>query len=219
MPEMDGFETTRAIRAKEAATGQRIPIIAMTAHTMKGDRERCLAAGMDHYVAKPIHPAELFEAIERLIRPSAPAPPARLDDCIDWQAAWASLEGDHQLFRELARLFLDSLPGQLEAIHLAAEKTPGPDLEHAAQRLKSAVGNFAARPACAAALRLEQIARQGDLEPVREAMGALDFETHRLQLALEEWSGQTEATGRAATPFPPPEAPGASNSSLTPGLG
>jgi signal transduction histidine kinase/CheY-like chemotaxis protein len=223
MPEMDGFETTRAIRAKEAASGQRIPIIAMTAHAMKGDRERCLASGMDNYVAKPIHPAELFEAIDRLIRPSTPAPapatPARLDDCIDWQAVWASLEGDHQLFRELARLFLDSLPRLLEAINLAAEKTPGPDLEHAVQRLKSAVGNFAARPAFAAALRLEQIARQGDLEPVREAMGALDFEIHRLQLALEEWLGQTEATGRTATAFPPPKAPGALNSGLTPGLG
>jgi len=116
-------------------------------------------------------------------------------------------------------LFLDSLPGQLEAIHLASEKTSGPDLEHAAQRLKSAVGNFAARPAFQAALRLEQIARQGDLERVRGAMGALDFEIHRLQLALEEWSGPAEATGRAATPSPPPEPPGAPNSSLTPGLG
>jgi len=222
MPEMDGFETTRAIRAKEAATGQRIPIIAMTAHAMKGDRERCLAAGMDRYVAKPIHPAELFEAIERLVRPPAPAPapapPARLDDCIDWQAAWANLEGDRQLFRELARLFLDSLPGQLEAIHLAAEKTPGPELEHAAQRLKSAVGNFAARPACEAALRLEQVARQGDRERVRETMGALDFEIHRLQLALQEWLGQAEPTDAASGPFPPPEAPDASNSPLPPGL-
>ena len=65
MPEMDGFETTMAIRRNEQATGDHLIIIALTAHTMKGDQERCLAAGMDGYVSKPIRPAELFEAIER----------------------------------------------------------------------------------------------------------------------------------------------------------
>ena len=67
MPEMDGFEATAAIREKEIATGSHLPIIAMTAHAMKGDRERCLAAGMDNYVSKPIQPGELFKAIEGLI--------------------------------------------------------------------------------------------------------------------------------------------------------
>ena len=63
MPELDGFEATAAIRAKEKATGQHIPILAMTAHAMKGDKERCLDAGMDGYVTKPIKPAALFAAI------------------------------------------------------------------------------------------------------------------------------------------------------------
>ncbi|MBZ5578166.1 MAG: response regulator [Acidobacteriia bacterium] len=72
MPEMDGFEATAAIRKIEKARGGHIPVIAMTAHAMKGDRDRCLAAGMDGYVAKPIHAAELFQAIGALIRPSAP---------------------------------------------------------------------------------------------------------------------------------------------------
>jgi two-component system sensor histidine kinase/response regulator len=67
MPEMDGFEATAAIREREKATGSQIPIIAMTAHAMKGDRQRCLAAGMDGYVMKPIKAATMFAEIERLV--------------------------------------------------------------------------------------------------------------------------------------------------------
>jgi CheY-like chemotaxis protein len=69
MPEMDGFEATAAIRAREQRTGAHLPIIAMTAHAMKGDREKCLEAGMDSYVAKPIHASELFAAIESVLGP------------------------------------------------------------------------------------------------------------------------------------------------------
>jgi CheY-like chemotaxis protein len=64
MPEMDGFEAAAAIRASEGVTGSHIPIIAMTAHAMTGDRQRCLAAGMDAYISKPIQPQELFQTIK-----------------------------------------------------------------------------------------------------------------------------------------------------------
>src|SRR5262249_28568524 len=67
MPEMDGFEATAAIREREKQTGGHIPIIAMTAHALKGDEERCLAAGMDRYIAKPIRPTRLFNTMERLL--------------------------------------------------------------------------------------------------------------------------------------------------------
>ena len=73
MPEMDGFETTAIIREQEKSGATHIPIIAMTAHAMVGDRERCLAAGMDGYVAKPIRAADLFAALERLVPAAAQA--------------------------------------------------------------------------------------------------------------------------------------------------
>jgi len=76
MPEMDGFEATAAIREKEKATGQHLAIIAMTAHAMKGDRERCIASGMDNYVSKPISIDLLFAAVESVVGLLTPDNPA-----------------------------------------------------------------------------------------------------------------------------------------------
>jgi CheY-like chemotaxis protein len=75
MPDMDGFAATAAIRAQERATGAHVPIVALTAHAMKGDAERCLAAGMDAYIAKPIEPKRMLELIESLVPPATPGKP------------------------------------------------------------------------------------------------------------------------------------------------
>jgi len=218
MPEMDGFEATRAIREKETETKKHLPIIAMTAHAMKGDRERCLAAGMDWYVAKPIRPADLMEGIERLTQRSEPAqakPSATpAEDCIDWEKAAANLEGDRNLLSEIARLFLDDLPPQMEAIHQAVEKAQADDLERLAHRLKGSVGNFAAKPAFEAALSLEKIGRQGDLKQAPQALEALEFEIQRLQRALEKWAANPDGMGDVGSPFPPPKASETSSSGM-----
>ncbi|MFZ0960875.1 MAG: response regulator [Terriglobia bacterium] len=223
MPEMDGFETTHVIREKEAATSKHVPIIAMTAHAMKGDRERCMAAGMDGYIAKPIRPAELFAGIEQFTRRSEPTPqipptPCE-DDCIDWQAAWANLEGDRNLLSELASLFLDDLPQQMQDIHRAVDNKQNHDLERLAHRLKGSVGNFAAKPAFEAAFQLEKIGRQGNLKQAPEALGALDHEIERLRETLEKWAHAGPGNEEADMPLAPPPAPATSNSGLNSGAG
>ncbi len=211
MPEVDGFEATRIIRQKETGTGKRIPILAMTAHAMKGDRERCLSAGMDGYIAKPICPTELAAEIERFTRrpePSLQTPPSSAGDaCIDWQAAWANTEGDRNLLSELALLFLEDLPQQLQAIHRAADQMQNRDLERLAHRLKGSVGNFAAKPAFEAAFHLETIARQGDAQQFPQAVEALENEIRRLRGALEEWTPQPSEREGADLPFPAPPPP------------
>jgi CheY-like chemotaxis protein len=224
MPEMDGFEATRVIREKEAITHQHIPILAMTAHAMKGDRERCLAAGMDGYIAKPISPAELFTEIDRFSRRPEPAsqkppplPPG--EDCIDWQTAWANLEGDRNLLSELALLFLDDLPQQMEAIHRAVGNGQIHELERLAHRLKGSVGNFAAKPAFAAAFRLEQIACQGDSDQIPRAVDTLEYEVRRLQSALESWAHKAPGSDEAGSTLAPPPLPAPSDTGLSSGCG
>jgi CheY-like chemotaxis protein len=212
MPEMGGFEATRAIREKESFTHKHVPIVAMTAHAMKGDREQCLAVGMDGYVAKPIRPVDLAAEIERFARPFEQAPqiPRRPtgDKCIDWQDAWANLEGDRGLMSQLAHMFLNDLPLQMEAIHLAAEKKQGHDLESLTRRLRGSLGNFAAKPAFGAALQLEGIARRGDSEQIQPAMEALDREIERVQAALKDWTKKHDQNDLTDSPvilhLPPP---------------
>ena len=222
MPDMDGIEATRVIREKEKTTSKHIPIIAMTAHAMKGDRERCLAAGMDGYIAKPIRPAELYAGIAPYLRPPEttlviPPLPAEAA-CIDWQAAWANMEGDRELMSELARLFLDELPQQMDDIHAAAKELHSKDLERHAHRLKASLGNFAAPPALAAALRLEKIGRAGDLDQAPQALGVLDHEVQRLRAALETWARQARGSDGLETPMVPPPPTGA-DTGLTAGMG
>jgi CheY-like chemotaxis protein len=190
MPEMDGLEATAAIRQKEKATGRHLPIIAMTAHALKGDRERCLAAGMDDYVAKPIQAKELLAAVEGAVLPavetreSVPAEP-RPEEVLDRVTALARVDGDAELLGELARLFLADTARLLSAVRQAVTRGDAKALEYAAHALKSSVGNFSAHAAFEAAARLEMSGHQGDLAEAQEAYAALQQEIERLKPVLE----------------------------------
>ena len=164
MPEMDGFEATAAIRARESATGAHTPIVAMTAHALKGDRERCLEAGMDAYVSKPLRPQELFDVLARLVpaageRRPAPAGPEPPPAAFDMATALERVDGDLELMTELAGLFLGECPQRMEDIRRAIGERDGPGLERAAHYFKGSVGNFGARRASEAAERLERAGR------------------------------------------------------------
>jgi len=191
MPELNGLETSAAIRKGEKGTGRHLPIIAMTAHAMKGDRERCLAAGMDGYVSKPVKAEELFKMIEEIVATAAGAaavagggPPP--DGVLDGDLALARLDGDRQLLKELVKLFQGEWPRMRDEIWQAIAERNLKALARAAHTLKGSVGNFAAPAAFDAALKLELMAHEGDLTQSEEACARLQEEIERLYPALEE---------------------------------
>jgi signal transduction histidine kinase/DNA-binding response OmpR family regulator len=191
MPKMDGLDATAAIRAWEATVGTHTPIVAMTAHAMKEDRERCLAAGMDGYTSKPIRTRELENTIEQLVRSSkptvAPGPPSGDNrNVIDPAALLEGVAGDRKLLRELIRVFLADSPQRLAEIREALRRRDAEALQRAAHALRGSVGNFGANTAFAASQRLEDIGRTRDLDVADEACVALESELSLLSGELRK---------------------------------
>ncbi len=192
MPEMDGFEATAAIRALEAKTGSHTPIIAMTAHALKGDRERCLEAGMDAYVSKPLRPQDLFDVLESLTPKAAEAVetaaeaavPTPHPSAFDMAAALERVDGDIELMKELAGLFLDECPQRMAEIRQAITQSDAAKLANAAHTLKGSVGNFGAREAFEASRRLELIGHEQDWGRAEEAWTELEEAIGRLNPTL-----------------------------------
>jgi signal transduction histidine kinase/CheY-like chemotaxis protein len=170
MPEMDGFEATAAIRGGESGADRHVPIIAMTAHAMKGDRERCLEAGMDGYVSKPVHADALYAAVEGLTAgaPSsaASAPPRAPQPALDPVAARTNVGGDPEMMKELAQLFIDECPKLVGDVRRALDAGDAGALRIAAHTLKGSLSVFAAGPATAAARHLEGLGRSAQLADV-----------------------------------------------------
>jgi CheY-like chemotaxis protein/HPt (histidine-containing phosphotransfer) domain-containing protein len=197
MPELNGFEAAAAIRERERATGGHLPIIAMTANAMRGDREACLQAGMDGYLSKPFQAQELYEAIAGLLpsgcEPGSTTPlghevrppfEPETEETLDRAAALALVGGDEELLAELAGLFLEDSPKLLAQINDALRRGDGQALERAAHTLKGSVGCFCAKAAYEAALRMEILGREGELPRAEEAWASLEPEIERLSSAL-----------------------------------
>jgi PAS domain S-box-containing protein len=194
MPVLDGLEATGRIRQKERASGGHIPIVALTARAMAGDRELCLQAGMDDYVSKPLRANELMAAIERVV-PAPPAParesdgarPDRLrtDATFDPDTAMASVDGDAALLAEVVRIFREESPRAITEIDRAIRDGEAASLDRAAHRLKGSLGTFGARSATALARQLETMGRSGDLHGTGDVAVALGAELGRLGQALD----------------------------------
>jgi CheY-like chemotaxis protein/nitrogen-specific signal transduction histidine kinase/HPt (histidine-containing phosphotransfer) domain-containing protein len=192
MPELDGLRATEAIRERERAAGGHLPVLAMTAYALKGDRERCLEAGMDGYVSKPIRLTELLEAL-RAVVPALPADEVASRGSLDMAAALAGVMGDRQLLAELAGLFLAECPRWMTEMHAAVAGEDPARLQLSAHALKGGVATFAARAAVEAALRLEKMGRGRDLSAAPEALAALAQEVERLRPALTALGEQAAA--------------------------
>ncbi len=189
MPEMDGLQATRLIREREQGTGRHVPVLAMTAYAMKGDREKCLEAGMDGYVTKPVRARELFEAIAAAVGRPATAAEEVADapepgEGPDWAAALERVAGDRGLLAELVRLFLREYPGWLADMRKAQAAGDAVRLKRVGHNMKSCLGNFGARAAFERALRVEAIGREGNLAGADEACRALEQSLERLRPAL-----------------------------------
>ena len=185
MPKIGGLQATATIREREKSTGRRLPIIAMTAHAMKGDRERCLAAGMDDYVAKPIEPARLFEAIDRVCGSSETVTTVKTEHrtmapIFDRHDLLERIGGDEALMNRLIATFLKNRPQWMKAIQAAVTADDARALERAAHTLKGALASLSARSAMARASELEEIGRSGDLSRSRPVSDTLLEEMERL---------------------------------------
>jgi two-component system sensor histidine kinase/response regulator len=149
MPEMDGYAATMAIRSREKGD-ERLTIVAMTAHAMKGDRERCLAAGMDDYLPKPLRPSELDAALERWLGAPAPEPAesaAKEDpfDALVDEARMRIFRTDYpEIVDQLIELFVESTPPLLEELREAAERGDSEDIRRTAHKLKGSCQNIGA---------------------------------------------------------------------------
>ena len=189
MPQMGGLEATAAIRARERDTGGHVPIVALTAHAMSGDRERCLAAGMDAYVSKPLRPDELFAAIDRLRgkrrqSKAAPGTVAEADHApaVDRAALLAAFGGQATLLADAAEVFLTDAPQMLSRLRAAVQAGDLNEIAMAAHALKGAAGLFSQGDAFTSARQLEVKASAGE----RDAIPAASAEVEQAMARLTE---------------------------------
>jgi PAS domain S-box-containing protein len=187
MPEMGGFEATAAIRERERATGTHTPIVALTAHAMAGDRERCLEAGMDGYISKPLRPDELFSTIDVMV-PSGGAGPTQgrglTAGRVDLTTLLANFGGRAAVVKGVIDVFLEDAPNMLARLKQATAARDAGELASAAHAIKGSVGLFLQGYAYESARRLEQYGKAGDLSELDAAYADVEGGVSRLMAEL-----------------------------------
>ena len=184
MPVMDGFTATAAIRARDRETGKHTPIVAMTAHALTGDRERCLEAGMDDYITKPLVPEDLRRALERWVGDGEASPAAEIlplgdDEEVTLDGKVISrlemlAEGDQDFLRRLQSAFGDSVAQGRRDLSSSLQAQDVVGLKKAAHTLTGAASNFGARKISRVCSQIEVLAERGELESVQALVDQIE---------------------------------------------
>jgi PAS domain S-box-containing protein len=204
MPEMGGLEATRVIREKEKGSGHHLPIIAMTAHAMQGDREQCLEAGMDGYLAKPIDPKTFLQTVEGISARSVGSESAENEEtaglagALDGKALLARFSGNRKLLRNIVKTFREDCPRMMGRIRNALTARDAVALADSAHALKGSIGNFGESAALETTREMEKAARQGKLDGTWELYATLEDQIASLLPALHTIGAQKTKSQRQA---------------------
>jgi DNA-binding response OmpR family regulator len=198
MPVMDGFQATSAVRAAQDPRKAKVPIVAMTAHALKDDRQRCLSAGMDDYLSKPINAQELIELVERVaernamwhppVEQPAEAPSGREaapisvgKEVFNPEEGRARCFGTSEMFWKMAVFFFKDSARVLDRIHTALQRGDAKEIARAAHHLRGTVVYLGAQSTAEAAEQVERLATAGDLKGVAEAVHPLESQIELLK--------------------------------------
>jgi signal transduction histidine kinase/CheY-like chemotaxis protein/HPt (histidine-containing phosphotransfer) domain-containing protein len=200
MPDMDGFEATSAIRDPRTGLSRpNVPVIAVTAHAMKGDRDRCLQAGMDDYITKPVQVSALMDVLTRWTAPEADeAQPERSVTeegsaaAFEPQELLGRLSGDQEICDEIVDVFVEDTRTQIAAMRDALQDEDAPGLRRLGHSLKGAAANVGAPALNGAGLQLEEAAEAGNLDATREVLAAIEVDYAAFRVAVR--------ASRAGTP-------------------
>jgi CheY-like chemotaxis protein len=206
MPEMDGLEATVAMRKHEKQMGvSRVPVIALTAHAIKGDQERCIASGMDGYLTKPINLEDLRRAIADplpgwAVRPSSsemkatepvlvasPSELVQAETALDREAVLKRMNHNRELIGQVVMCFQEDVSSIINTLREAMNRRDGAELSRTAHSLKEAVGTLGAKGAFQAALTMERVGEEGKLSETPSAFATLEQELQHFQRELAHW--------------------------------
>src|SRR5690242_5929288 len=193
MPDMDGFRAVEHIRSDEQESGRRVPIVAITAHALNGWRERCIAAGMDAYLPKPICPQDLLDCVSSILL--AEAKTHATTNILEQSIVREMVGSNFELLSEMVNAFQETAPELLEKIKTAIHNRNGIELRNVAHALRGSVGNFGPSPAQVLSEQLEQCGEGANFRRAGELLPELDASVREI---LAELSRMVATTAAAA---------------------